>query len=72
MGRISVRVGQVWQSEANGARYLVTRIYNEVLATVAVLRHTDDDHAEPVRVRVKNSPAGQLLPGFKPAQSSDS
>jgi hypothetical protein len=71
MGRTSVRVGQVWQSEKDGARYLVTRLYNEVLATIAVLRHTDDDHAEPVRVKVKSSPNGQILPGFKPAESSD-
>lgn len=71
MGRTSVRVGQVWQSESDGNSYLVTRLYNEVLATVAVLRHTEDDHAEPLRVKVKSSPTGQILPGFRLAHQLD-
>jgi hypothetical protein len=63
-----VRVGPVWQSEKDGAQYLVTRIYSEALATVAVLRPTGESHAQSTRVKIKNSPAGQTLPGFREVQ----
>jgi hypothetical protein len=60
-----LRVGQVWQSEKDGARYLLTRIYPEALATIAVLRPTQDNQGEALRVKVKNSTSGQTLPGFR-------
>ncbi len=71
MGKSSVRVGQVWQSEKDGTPYLVTRLYNEALATIVVLRPTDEGAGQPMRVKIANGAGGQSIPGFKPTQSPD-
>jgi len=34
-------VGQVWRKLETGETFLVTKLYNEALATIAVLRPTD-------------------------------
>ena len=71
MAKQSIRVGQVWQSEKDGTPYLVTRLYNEALATIVVLRPTDEGAGQPVRVKIKTGPGGQIIPGYKPTQSPD-
>jgi hypothetical protein len=71
MAKPSIRVGQVWQSEKDGTPYLVTRLYSEALATIVVLRPTEESSGQPVRVKVNNAAAGQSIPGFKPARSSE-
>lgn len=64
-------MGQVWKKDDNGAQYLVTKIYNEALATFALLRKAGAEAEPPVRVKVSH--AGQVvsLPGFTFTQESD-
>lgn len=69
MGEQKIQVGQVWKHDKTGKSYLVTRLYNEALTTIAVLRATEDDKAQPLRVKVSRVKAGMSLPGFSPAQS---
>ena len=66
-----VQVGQVWKKEGTSETYLVTKIYNEALATFAVLRKTGAETDPPVRVKVARSGATQDLPGFAFTQESD-
>jgi hypothetical protein len=62
----SIQLGQVWRNDQNGQTYLVTKVYNEVLAQVAVLRHADADAAsgESVRLKVVKTAEGATLPGY--------
>ncbi len=71
MSEPKVQVGQVWKNDETGKSYLVTRLYNEALATIAVLRSTEDDKAKPVRVKVSHAGASLTLPGYSPAQSRE-
>lgn len=75
MGLSQIRVGQVWSREDDGVTYLVTRLYNEALATFALLRPTDDRSGDadlpPLRIKVAREAAGQTLPGYRPTQSPD-
>jgi hypothetical protein len=66
-----VQVGQVWKKEGTSETYLVTKVYNEALATFAVLRKTGAETDPPVRVKVTRSAAAQDLPGFAFTQESD-
>jgi hypothetical protein len=49
----------------------VTKVYNEALATFAVLRKTGAETEPPIRVKVSHSGAMQSLPGFTYTQESD-
>jgi hypothetical protein len=66
-----VQVGQVWKKEGAGDTFLVTKVYNEALATFAVLRKTGAETEPPIRVKVSNAGASQSLPGFSYTQESD-
>ena len=66
-----VQVGQVWKKEGTSETYLVTKVYNEALATFAVLRKTGAETDPPIRVKVTRSGATQDLPGFAFTQESD-
>jgi hypothetical protein len=66
-----VQVGQVWKREGGDETYLVTKVYNEVLATFAVLRRTGAETEPPVRVKVTRTGSLQSLPGFSFTQESD-
>ncbi|HLX00411.1 MAG TPA: hypothetical protein VKR82_17365 [Candidatus Acidoferrales bacterium] len=66
-----LQVGQVWKHDKTGKSYLVTRLYNEALGTIAILRSTEDDKAQPVRVKVSHAGRGLTLPGYSPAQTLD-
>ena len=66
-----VQVGQVWKKEGTSETYLVTKVYNEALATFAVLRKTGAETDPPIRVKVTRSGATQDLPGFALTQESD-
>jgi hypothetical protein len=60
-----IRVGQVWKKVGSEETFLVTRLYEEALATFAVLRATAAaDDAATLRVKVQRSSGGQTLPGF--------
>ena len=66
-----VQVGQVWKKEGTSETYLVTKVYNEALATFAVLRKTGAETEPPVRVKISRSNGAQSLPGFAFTQESD-
>ena len=66
-----VQVGQVWKKDETGQTFLITKLYNEALATFAVLRKTGAESEAPVRVRVERKGATQNLPGYTYAQQSD-
>ena len=66
-----IRVGQVWKKAGGEETFLVTRLYNEALATIAVLRPTGDATSAMLRVKVERSGGGQTLPGFSMAHDPD-
>jgi len=66
-----IQIGQVWKKEDTGDPYLVTKVYNEALATFAVLRKAGSETDAPLRVRVGRSGGAPTLPGFRFAQESN-
>jgi hypothetical protein len=66
-----IQVGQVWKKDGSEDTYLVTKLYNEALATFAVLRRAGAEKEAPLRIRVERKGAAQNLPGFTFAQESD-
>jgi hypothetical protein len=66
-----IRIGQVWKKIGTGEMYLVTKLYNEALSTIAVLRPTGAATESLVRVRVERRGDGQTLPGYTMAQEND-
>jgi len=66
-----VQVGQVWRKVGSEETFLVTRLYTEALATIAILRSTDNDQDPLVRVRVESAGAAQNLPGYVLAQGGE-
>ncbi len=67
----TIQVGQVWRKVGSGETFLVTRLYTEVLATIAVLRPTGNETAAMLRVKIERTPEGQTIPGFSMAQDTD-
>ena len=66
-----VQVGQVWKKDDNGESFLITKVYNEALATFAVLRKAGNETEPPVRIKVSLAGAAQTLPGYTYSQESD-
>ena len=66
-----IQVGQVWKRDEGGENYLVTKVYNEALATFAVLRKAGAENEPPVRVKVSRAGQAISLPGFSYTQESD-
>jgi len=60
----SILLGQVWQNSTTGDNYLVTKTYQEVFSTVAVLRKVGDESGGSVRVKVQKTADGVALPGY--------
>ena len=60
----SILLGQVWQFQATGDNWLVTKVYSEVFASYAVLRRVGGVDAEVRRVKIENAAEGVGLPGF--------
>lgn len=60
----SLLLGQVWRSNATGDNYLVTKVYQEVFSTFAVLRKIGDETAGTVRAKVQKTADGVSLPGY--------
>lgn len=71
MGSPCIQVGQVWKKTGTGETYLVTKLYNEALATIAVLRPTGEATQTLMRVKIERKGATQTLPGFAMAQESE-
>jgi hypothetical protein len=66
-----VQIGQVWRKIDTGETFLVTKLYNEALATIAVLRPTGEATQSMIRVRVDRHGGNQGLPGFSMAQEGE-
>ena len=67
----NIRIGQVWKKVGTEETFLVTKLYNEALCTIAVLRPTDAATESFIRVRVERRGGNQTLPGFSMAQGND-
>jgi hypothetical protein len=68
----SIQLGQVWTNDASGQNFLVTKLYNELFAQYAILRHADSTAAaaETTRVKVQKTAEGATLPGYTFTQDS--
>ena len=74
MASQSIRIGQVWKRVGTEETFLVTRLYTEALATIAVLRPTgaaSQTTQTMIRVRVERRGESQGLPGFAIATDSE-
>jgi len=67
-----IQIGQLWKKLETGETFLVTRVYNEALSTIVVLRKSGAEDEDQVRLKVERTPAGQNIPGFAPAAEDDS
>ncbi len=68
----SILMGQVWRHNNTGDSYLVTRVYQEVFSTFAVLRKVGDETGGTVRVKVAKAAEGVTLPGYTFTQEEHS
>jgi len=66
-----IQVGQVWKKDDTGETFLVTKVYNEALASYAVLRKTGAEEEPPLRVKISRASASPDLPGFTFTQKSN-
>ncbi len=57
-----ILMGQVWKKDDSGETFLVTKLYNEVFSTFAVLRKIDGEDL--LRVKVEKKGDLSLLAGF--------
>lgn len=71
MGLKRIQIGQVWKKDDTGDSYLVTKVYNEALATFAVLRKAGSESEAPLRIRVLHEGPSPAIPGFRFAQESE-
>ncbi|HEY6274213.1 MAG TPA: hypothetical protein VIX19_19695 [Terriglobales bacterium] len=62
----AVQAGQVWRDDANGANFLVTKVYSELFTQYAMLRpaNASAPEAETIRVKVQKIEQGMTLPGY--------
>jgi hypothetical protein len=67
----SIQLGQVWQAQATGDTWLVTKVYSEVFASYAVLRKVGGGDNDLRRIKVERAADGVGLPGFIFTQESD-
>ncbi len=67
----NIRIGQVWKKVGTEETFLVTKIYNEALSTIAVLRPTGAATTTMIRVRVERRGGSQTLPGYSMAQGNE-
>jgi hypothetical protein len=66
-----IKVGEMWKQDSSGDSYLITKVYNEALATYAVLRKAGSENDPPLKVKVDRQAATGALPGFTHAQQTD-
>jgi len=67
-----IQIGQLWKNLESGETFLVTRVYNEALSTIVVLRKSGAEDQNQLRIKVERTAAGQNIPGFAPAMEDDS
>ena len=63
-----ILMGQVWKKDDTSDTYLVTKLYNEVFSTFAVLRKIGGE--EVLRVKVEKTGDSSALQGFTYTQDS--
>ena len=68
MAARKILMGQVWKKDDTSETYLVTKLYNEVFSTYAVLRKIGSE--EILRIKVAQSAEGAQIPGFTYTQDS--
>jgi hypothetical protein len=66
-----IQIGQVWKKVGTEETFLVTKLYNEALTTIAVLRPTGAATESFVRVRVERRGDSHGLPGYAMAQGGE-
>ncbi len=66
-----IQIGQVWKKVGSDETFLVTKLYNEALTTIAVLRPTGAATESLIRVRVERRGDSQGLPGYSMAQGGE-
>ncbi len=66
-----IQIGQVWKKIGTEETFLVTKLYNEALTTIAVLRPTGAATESMIRVRIERRGDRQSLPGFAMAQGNE-
>jgi hypothetical protein len=71
MSQRRIQVGQLWTKVDSNEVFLVTRLYTEALATIAVLRRTGAESEGTVKVKIERTGAGQSLPGFSMAHETE-
>ena len=67
----SIRLGQVWQLQATGDHWLVTKVYSEVFTSYAMLRKVGGGDADVRRVKIEKAADCVGLPGFIFTQDVD-
>ena len=67
----SILLGQIWQLQATGDNWLVTKVYSDVFALYAVLRKVGGTDSDIRRVKVEKGAEGAGLPGFRLTQEAD-
>ncbi len=63
-----ILLGQVWRKDETNDTYLVTKLYNEVFSTYAVLRKIGGE--EVLRIKVEKTGDSSNLRGFTYTQES--
>jgi len=71
MSARKIQIGQLWKKDGTGETYLVTRVYNEALSTIVILRKSGSENENQLRLKVERTSAGQNIPGFSPAMEDD-
>ena len=66
-----IQVGQVWKKDDSGENYLITKVYNEALATYALLRKAGAENERALKVKVDHHAKVVTLPGFSYTQQAD-
>jgi hypothetical protein len=66
-----IQVGQMWTKVDSNEVYLVTRLYTEALATIAILRRAGAENEGTTKVKIERTSAGQTLPGFSMAHETE-
>ena len=67
----SILLGQVWQLQATGDNWLVTKVYSEVFTSYAMVRKVGGGENDVRRVKVEKGASGMSLPGFIFTQDTD-
>ena len=67
----SIQLGQVWQLQATGENWLVTKVYSEAFTTYVVLRKVGWGDADVRRVKVRRHAGGVALSGFVFTQDAE-